>query len=48
MGVTSVSEGTRSILENFAAQNRDLENDATQIVAQMLQMVAATHEFQRA
>ena len=48
MGVTFVSEGTRSILENFAAQNRDLENDATQIVAQMLQMVAATHEFQRA
>jgi len=48
MGVTSVSEWTRSILENFAAQNRDLENDATQIVAQMLQMVAATHEFQRA
>ncbi len=48
MGVTFVSEGTRSILENFAAQNRGLENDATQIVAQMLQMVAATHEFQRA
>lgn len=48
MGVTSISDGTRSILENFAAQNRALEDDATQIVAQMLQMVAATHEFQRA
>ena len=48
MGVTSISDGTRSILESFAAQNRALEDDATQIVAQMLQMVAATHEFQRA
>ena len=54
MGAISVSEETRAVLEDFASQSGDLqpgqELDKTtqQRVAQVLQMVAATHEFQRA
>lgn len=48
MGVMSVSDDTRSILENFSAKSRDLQSDKAQNVGQMLQMIATTHEFQRA
>ena len=54
MGMISVSEETRATLEEFASQLGDLElgpeldERSRQTLAQMLQMVAATHEFQRA
>jgi len=48
MGVMSVSDDTRSILENFSAKSRDIQSDAAQNAGQMLQMIATTHEFQRA
>ncbi len=55
MGVVAVSEDTREALENFAASGGDLQVDAQDIseaaeqrIAQMLQMVGASHEFQRA
>jgi uncharacterized protein (DUF1800 family) len=55
MGVVSVSDDTRETLENFAAQigevslsSKDLDQESEQKIAQMFQMVAATHEFQRA
>jgi uncharacterized protein (DUF1800 family) len=48
MGAIAVSDDTRSILENFAAKSRDLDDDVRENVGQMLQMVGATHEFQRA
>ena len=55
MGVVAVSEDTREALENFAAKRGDLEVSADSLteaaeehIAQMFQMVAACHEFQRA
>ena len=55
MGVVEVSEDSREILENFAARSGDLSVTADTLndesvgrIAQMFQMVAATHEFQRA
>ena len=55
MGVVAVSEDTREVLENFAAKLGDLEVSADNIsehaedrISQMFQMVAASHEFQRA
>ena len=55
MGIVAVSEDTREVLENFSAKLGDLEvgadsvsEHAEQRIAQMFQMVAASHEFQRA
>ena len=55
MGVVAVSEDTREALENFAAKRGDLQVDADSVseaaqehIAQMFQMIAACHEFQRA
>ena len=55
MGVVAVSENTREALEAFAAAGGDLRADPDGIdeaaesrIAQTLQMVGATHEFQRA
>ena len=54
MGVISVSDETRATLEDFASQIGDLnlgsepDEQIRQTLAQMLQMVAATYEFQRA
>jgi hypothetical protein len=54
MGVVTVSDGTRETLENFAVQGGELEvkadsvgDAAQQRIAQLFQMVAASHEFQR-
>ena len=54
MGVGSVSQQTRTALAGFAAKDGDLllgtvdqKEKAQQRVAEMLQLVAATHEFQR-
>ena len=54
MGVVTVSDGTRETLENFAVQGGELEvnsdsveDGAQQRIAQLFQMVAASHEFQR-
>jgi DNA invertase Pin-like site-specific DNA recombinase len=55
MGIVEVSEDTREVLESFASKGGDLvtghdglTDEATARIAQMFQMVAATHEFQRA
>ena len=55
MGVVAVSEDSREALENFAAKRGDLAVDADNVtdaaeehIAQMFQMIAACHEFQRA
>ena len=55
MGVVAVSDDTREALENFAAGGGDLQVEADDVgdaaeqrIAQMLQMVGASHEFQRA
>ncbi|MCY4577861.1 MAG: DUF1800 domain-containing protein [Chloroflexi bacterium] len=55
MGVVAVSEDTREVLETFSAKLGDLEVSADNVseaaeqrIAQMFQMVAASHEFQRA
>ena len=55
MGVVAVSEDTREVLENFSANLGDLEVSADNVseyaeqrIIQMFQMVAASHEFQRA
>ncbi len=55
MGIVEVSEDTREALENFAAKRGDLEvradgisDAAKQQITQMFQMIAASHEFQRA
>ena len=55
MGVVAVSEDTREVLENFSAKLGDLEVSADNVseaaeqrITQMFQMVAASHEFQRA
>ena len=55
MGVVAVSENTREALETFAAAGGDLraspdgiDEAAERRIAQTLQMVGATHEFQRA
>ncbi|MCI0869239.1 MAG: DUF1800 family protein, partial [Chloroflexi bacterium] len=54
MGVVTVSDDTRETLENFAVQGGELEIDPHNVdeasrkrIAQMFQMVAASHEFQR-
>ncbi|MDA0769767.1 MAG: DUF1800 domain-containing protein [Chloroflexi bacterium] len=54
LGVVTVSDDTRETLENFAVQGGELhvspenvDEAAQQRVAQMFQMVAASHEFQR-
>ena len=54
MGAISVSDDTRGILTDFASRDGDLVLDAAepdeharQRVADMLRMVASTHEFQR-
>ncbi len=55
MGVVTVSADTREVLEDFAAEDGpldvsadNLDKQSEQRIAQMLQMVSATHEFQRA
>ena len=55
MGAISVSSATRSVLIAFASQQGDLalsghgaDNQADRRVVEMIQLVAATHEFQRA
>ena len=54
IGMISVSEGTRSTLVEYAAGQGDLiagshvDADTQERVAELLQMIAATHEFQRA
>ena len=54
MGIISVSGETRALLENYASQSGEIQigdelDEQTQgRVAQLLQMVAASHEFQRA
>jgi len=54
LGVVTVSDGTRETLENFAVQGGELkvnpdsvDDAAQQRIAQLFQMVAASHEFQR-
>ena len=55
MGAISVSQETRSVLTEFASRGGDLDlstpeaqKQAEQRIAETLQLVAATHEFQRA
>ena len=48
MGGISIDDETRLILEEFAAKNRAIEDDTAVSVSQVLQMIATTHEFQRA
>ena len=55
MGAISISPQTRSVLVSFASRGGDLDlstpeaqQQAQQRVAEALQLVAATHEFQRA
>lgn len=54
MGVVTVSNDTRETLESFAVQGgeldvnpNDVDDAAYQRIAQLFQMVAASHEFQR-
>ena len=54
IGMVSVSDDTRATLVDYAADggelvaNPELSDDNRERVAQLLQMIAATHEFQRA
>ena len=55
MGLVVISDETRKILENFAKESseaqsngKDAEGQSDQDIARMFQMVAATHEYQRA
>ena len=54
IGMVSVSDETRSSLVSYATAEGDViagpevDNETSERVAQLLQMIAATHEFQRA
>ena len=55
MGAISVSEESRSVLLEFASKQGDLElsaaeqdGQAERKVGEVIRLVAATHEFQRA
>jgi hypothetical protein len=47
VGALAVDEGTRRTLVNFSAQGSAGGNTDRQHIADVLQMVAATQEFQR-
>ena len=51
LGMISVSEDTRSVLDRFAssmaADSAQPDQEPKQQIAQMLQLIASTHEFQR-
>ena len=48
MGVISVSDETREVLKKFANQSEGSELGASERVAILLRLTAATHDFQRA
>jgi hypothetical protein len=47
VGALEVDEGTRRTLVSFSAQGSQGSNTDSQHIADVLQMVAATQEFQR-